>query len=104
MTLLSSTATAGYSLLPAAPRPHVGGRAADPVCQARPPMAPMRGGQNKLQQTLSAIASLRPQKGVVTLTSPADVADASDAASSRSSWCRTGCRSRARQAPTATSS
>ena len=77
----------GYSLLPnAAPRPHVGGRAANPVCQAprAADVAPdTEEAKNKLQQTLSAIASLRPQKGVVTPTSPAPQASgASDASSS----------------------
>ena len=77
----------GYSLLPGAPpRPHVGGRAANPVCQAprAADVAPdTEEAKNKLQQTLSAIASLRPQKGVVTPTSPApQAAGASDAASS----------------------
>ena len=76
-----------YSLLPGAPpRPHVGGRAANPVCQAprAADVAPdTEEAKNKLQQTLSAIASLRPQKGVVTPTSPAPAAaGASDAASS----------------------
>ena len=87
MALIALVLPLGYSLLPGAPpRPHVGGRAANPVCQAprAADVAPdTEEAKNKLQQTLSAIASLRPQKGVVTPTSPApQAADASDASSS----------------------